>query len=530
MRTVILAGGEGTRLRPLTCDTPKPLASLCGKPILEYLFDGLLRSGIDRAILTLGYLPGKIQEKYADGYNNLALEFVREDEPLGTAGGMRNAIPDCRDSVFVLSGDALCDYDFARIIANHRRSNASVTIVGTQVNDPREYGLLRTDERNFVTGFVEKPAWSQAVGGIANTGIYILEPDALEEIPVGEKFDFAKDLFPKLIKAGKQINCCRAFGYWCDVGDISTFMQAARDILDRRLDIPCPENEENGIFGSIPKGRYTIKPPVYFGKNVNIADGATVGPYTILEDDTQVGAGARVRLSVLMNAVRVGANCRVTGSLLCDSAVVKRGAFLFEGSVLGSGAVGGEESAIQPGVRIWPGKEVGSGCCASENLQYGSRRRDLFGDDGLDGGAVLSPRFCAALGTAMASVPECRRAAVAHDGNPRSMALAAALVGGLQYGGASVWKLGECFLAQANYCGAFGGRNFTLFVRENKITAAGEGGLPLPRYTERAIEAAWENSAETAAPVKMAADMSNLRGAYTQEIRNQAGRENQRER
>ncbi|MDR3345262.1 MAG: NTP transferase domain-containing protein [Oscillospiraceae bacterium] len=524
MRTVILAGGEGTRLRPLTCDIPKPMARLCGKPILEYLFDGLLRAGINSAALTLGYLPQVIEEAYRGGYGDMAPEFIREEEPLGTAGSVRNALGDSRESAFVLSGDALCNYDFAEILRSHKASGASVTIVALRVDDPREYGLLRTDSAGFVKGFIEKPGWSQAVGGLANTGIYVLEPDALERIPLGRQYDFAKDLFPLLLREGKAIHCHAAPGYWCDVGDISTLLHASRDMLDSEQ--MFLQDGQDGIFGTRPMGNYTIKPPVYFGENVHIDEGAVLGPYTVFEDGASVGAGAKVRRSILMPGAVIEANSRVTGSLLCHDALVRRGASLFEGSVLGAGAVAGEDSSVEPGVRIWPGQRVEVGYTVRENLQYGGARREIFGDFGLDAGGRLTPRFCAALGTAMASVPECRRAGIAHDGSPRAKSLARALSGGLQYGGASVWDFGESFPAQAEYCAAFSGRSFSVFVRGNTLLAAGEGALPLPRGVERAIEAALERAQEHPAQddqIRDTADMSNIRAAYRQELRRQTG-------
>jgi len=501
------------------------MARLCGRPILEYLFDGLLRAGIPSATLTLGYLPRVIESAYPNGYRGLSLDFIREETPLGTAGSVRGALGDCRDSAFVLSGDALCDYGFAEILRAHRLSGACVTIAAARVDDPREYGLLRTDGSGAVTGFIEKPGWSQATGGLANTGIYVLEPEALERIPADRPFDFAKDLFPLLLREGKKIHCHEAKGYWCDVGDIAAFLRASRDILNAQCTIQNLQlSAKNGIFGKRPEGDYTVKPPVYFGAEVRIGNGAVIGPYAVMEDGVSVGAGARVRGSILMKGAAAGERCRVTGSLMCRGSAARRGANLFEGSVLGAGASAGEDSRVEPGVRVWPGKRVEGGCHARDNLRYGSLRRDLFGDGGLEADGKLTPRFCAALGSAMATVPDCRRAATAHDGSPRAKALARALGGGLQYGGASVWDFGESFPAQAAYCGAFGGRGFTVFVRGDTLIAAGKGGLPLPRYTERAIEAAYERGEERSAPeekIRDIADMSSLRAAYRRELRRQ---------
>jgi mannose-1-phosphate guanylyltransferase/phosphomannomutase len=497
------------------------MARLCGRPIIEYLFDGLLRAGIRSATVTLGYLPLVLEQAYPRGYGELELEFTRERLPLGTAGSVANALPSGDGPVLVLSGDALCDFDFAQILRAHKDSGACATIAAVEVGDPREYGLIRTDEKGFVTGFAEKPGWSQAVGGLANTGIYVLEREALEKIPSGRSFDFAKDLFPMLLKEDKPLYCHRARGYWCDVGDIPSFLRASRDILDGKVAVaPGPKQQ-------IPRGLYTIKPPVFFGQSVSIGEGAVVGPYAVLEDGVELGHGARVRYSVLMPGAFVGEGSRVTGSLLCRGATVMRGAGLLEGSVLGENAVAGEESRIEAGVRVWPGKKIERGCTAREHIRFGGLRHGLFGESGMEADGRLSPRQCAAIGAAMAQVPQCARAALANDGSPRARALSYALCAGLQYGGASVWDFGESFPAQMNYCAAFGGRDLAVFVGKGSLIPYGEGGLPLPRYTERSIEAAWENGDEHPAAqeeIRDRADMGSLRAVYKKALE-QLGRQ-----
>lgn len=213
MKAVIMAGGEGSRLRPLTCNIPKPMARLCGKPIIEYIFELLLRNEITDACVTLGYLPDIICEKYPDGkYKQLNLKFITEEKPLGTAGSVKNAAKDFKEPFLVISGDAMCDYNIDKVLKYHDSIDAAVTIVAATVEDPREYGLIKTDEENRVTGFIEKPAWGQATTDLANTGIYIINPEYLSLIPDDEKFDFAKDLFPIMLERDIPIYCYHATG------------------------------------------------------------------------------------------------------------------------------------------------------------------------------------------------------------------------------------------------------------------------------------------------------------------------------
>ncbi|MDR1927461.1 MAG: NDP-sugar synthase, partial [Oscillospiraceae bacterium] len=362
MKAVIMAGGEGSRLRPLTCNLPKPLARLCGKPVLEYIFDLLIRHGFSEATLTLGYLADMVKEQYRQGaYRQLNLHFVTEEQPLGTAGGVALAARGWEESFLVISGDAMCDVDLSRVKHAHESAGAAVTVVATEVEDPREYGLLQTDETGRVLRFIEKPAWGQATTNLANTGIYFVRPDCLELIPEGRPFDFAQDLFPLLLERGEKIVCCKSENYWCDIGDLGAYLRCQRDILERRVQcaLPAAAREMPGIFlrGALPQGEYQLIPPVYIGEEVEIAAGAVVGPHTVLDDGCLVGEGARLRGSLLLQNAAVSAQASLTGAILCSGAAARRGASLFEGSAVGSGAIIGSGASLRPGVAVWPHKQ-----------------------------------------------------------------------------------------------------------------------------------------------------------------------------
>lgn len=177
LKAVIMAGGEGTRLRPLTCDIPKPMARLCGRPVMEYILDLLKTAGTTEAVVTMRYLPQVITDYFQDGeYKGIKLHFVEEDRPLGTAGSVKNAVPDEQEDILVISGDALCDFDLSAAFQFHKSTQAAATLVLAHVGDPREYGLVLTEPSGKIRGFVEKPGWAQAVTDAANTGIYIVSP------------------------------------------------------------------------------------------------------------------------------------------------------------------------------------------------------------------------------------------------------------------------------------------------------------------------------------------------------------------
>jgi len=524
MKAVIMAGGEGSRLRPLTCSLPKPLARLCGKPVLEYIFDLLIRHGVTRASVTLGYLAHMIAEQYPAGaYRQLGLDFVAEEQPLGTAGGVALAARHCSDSFLVISGDAMCDLDLTALRQLHEQTGAAVTILGTQVEDPREYGLMQVDIEHRVCGFIEKPAWGQATTNLANTGIYMIRPDVMALVPEGRPFDFAKDLFPLLMARGEIIACHYGEGYWCDIGDLDAYLRCQRDMLDHKVQCAMPRS-------LLPPGDYQLIAPCHIGDEVEIASGAVIGPYAVLDDGCLVGEHAKIRGSVLLKNVSVAENACLTGTIVCNGATVRRCAQLFEGSAVGEKAVIGAGAELQPNAAVWPQKIVDPGAVIRDHLKYGNQTASIFDDGGIGGsdGALLTPESCAALGAAIGSVKSCKKAGVACDGTGIAKALMLALVSGLMSAGSHVWSFSDCFEAQLNFFTAFCGLGIGVFVtggKEPSIKVCGEGGLSVPRYLERDIEARVRRAEYhrcAADACKEIADMSSIRMMYCREMMKQA--------
>jgi len=532
MKAVIMAGGEGSRLRPLTCNIPKPMARLCGKPIMEYIFELLLRNEVTDASVTLGYLPDIICEKYPDGkYKQLNLKFITEEKPLGTAGSVKNAARDFTEPFLVISGDAMCDYNLDKVLKYHESIGAAATIVAATVEDPREYGLIKTDAENRVTGFIEKPAWGQATTDLANTGIYIINPDCLSLIPDDEKFDFAKDFFPIMLQRDMPLYCYHATGYWCDIGDINAYMRCQRDIFDGKVDCKV-KSIAQGIYAStnIPRGDYNIIPPVFFGDQVEIGKGATVGPYTVIDNGCLIGDEAKVRSSVMLENSYAAKNTTLTGALMCSGSTLKRNASMYEGSVVGSGSIIGAGATVKPNVLIWPEKTVESYAVVSDNLKFGSCNKEIFDDNGIggDGGIELTAETCAAIGSAIGSINSCKKAGVACDGSNKSKAMMLALMAGLMSAGSHVWSFGECFEAQLSFFTSFCGLGIGIFVsngQTSEIKVCGEGGLTIPRFLEREIESRvsrGEFNRCSNENCKDIADMSSIKMMYNREMLKQA--------
>ena len=237
MKAIILAGGEGTRLKSVTGALPKPMVQLCGKPVLEHILRLLHRNGITDARLTLRYRPEVIREHFGDGSAfGMRLSYHEETEPLGTAGAVRACADFCGNrDVLVISGDCVCDFDLKTLMEAHHRHQSAVTMALYAHEEPLQYGIVLTDPEGRVVSFVEKPDWSRVVSDLVNTGIYIVSPAALDRVPSGSPFDFAKDLFPLLLAQGFELRAVQMDGYWCDVGTPRAYYQCCLDALDGKV-------------------------------------------------------------------------------------------------------------------------------------------------------------------------------------------------------------------------------------------------------------------------------------------------------
>ena len=249
MNAIILAGGEGTRLRPVTGETPKPMALLNGKPVLEHILNLLRQNGVENVCITLRYRPEIIRDWCGDGSRfGLRLSFHEETEPLGTAGGVRACRSFYGDRDFlVISGDCACDFHLRALMEAHRRHRPAVTMALHAHDVPLPYGTVLTDRQGRVVSFIEKPAWERVVSDLVNTGIYIVSPAAMEFVPADRPFDFAKDLFPALLAAGQTILGLPMEGYWCDIGTPRAYYQCNLDALDGKLRLdgaPAAESSE----------------------------------------------------------------------------------------------------------------------------------------------------------------------------------------------------------------------------------------------------------------------------------------------
>jgi mannose-1-phosphate guanylyltransferase len=339
MQAVVLVGGEGTRLRPLTYSVPKPMAPLLGRPFIGWIIERLRKAGVDEIILSCCYLPEAIEAHFGDGHDvGVALHYVFEEEPLGTAGAVKDALHKVRGTIFVCNGDILTGVDLVMLLDAHRRKQAIATIHTRAVEDPSQFGVVETDRDGRVLRFVEKPKPGETDARDINAGTYILEPGALDAIPSGQKVSIERETFPRLIRETNRVYAVSTADYWIDVGRPATYTQAHRDILDGVFEHPIGRQVDRGIWSasgaSAPSG-VDLTPPVYLGERVVVERGAKLGPYAVLYDGCKVGKNAIVSNSVLWSDCFVGREATVRDAILGLEVVVEPQAVVEPGSVLG---------------------------------------------------------------------------------------------------------------------------------------------------------------------------------------------------
>lgn len=358
LEAVILVGGEGTRLRPLTERTPKPMLTLVDRPLLAYTFEHLRRYGVERAVLSCGYLPTQIQDHFGEEAGGLALEYRVEPEPLGTGGGIRFGAERLRlgDGPFLaLNGDSLRGADLGALLAFHRERGAAATILLTPVADPSRYGLVRLGPDGRVAGFVEKPRPEEIDTNLINAGLYVLEREALEPIPPGRAVSIERDVFPRLVERGTLYGLALP-GYWLDVGTPETYLQAHRDVLERNVQTAVGDALGREYTTVHPSARVSpdarLVPPVVVGPEAVVEAGVRIGSLAVIGAGAHVGEGSAVEEAVVQARARLGRGTRVTGSIVGEAAELGDGCVVEGLSVVGPGARVGAGNTLAGGLRV----------------------------------------------------------------------------------------------------------------------------------------------------------------------------------
>ncbi len=447
MKAVILAGGEGTRLRPLTSNQPKPMMPLVNRPMMEHIVALLAQHGFDDVVVTVAYLANQIRTYFGDGSDfGVRMRYASDEQPLGTAGSVRNASAELDDTFLVISGDVLTDIDLSGFVKAHRDSGAVASIGLKRVENPLEFGIVITRPDGSIERFLEKPSWGQVFSDTINTGIYVLEPDIFDFIPDGEVVDFAGDVFPAALDQGLTLHGHVADGYWEDVGTSESYLQAHADVLDGRVrvDIGGFEVAEGVWLGDDaeldPDAR--VEGPAVIGDNCRIEAGARLGQYTVLGTDVVVREDASLTRSVLHDHVYVGRGADLRGAVVGRSSDLREHTRLEEGVVVGDECFVGHHAVVNPGVKIYPFKTVDADAVVNSSIIWETRgARTLFGARGISGLANVDITPEAAVRVAMAYGTALKRGAVvtaSRDTSRVARALKRAVIGGLNLAGVTV--------------------------------------------------------------------------------------------
>jgi mannose-1-phosphate guanylyltransferase len=357
VKAVVLIGGKGTRLRPLTYTVPKSMVLLRNRPYIQYMVDTLKAAGVDGGVLSMGYLPSAIQQYFAtrEDLEPFSLDYVVEDYPLGTAGGLKNAEDylDDEGPFVAANGDVLTGVDLAEVIEAHRNSDALATLTLTSVEDPSAYGLVEVDHRLQVRRFVEKPGSDEIYTSLINAGIYVLEREVLNMIPKDREVSLEREVFPELLATGK-LRAYVSSSYWRDIGTPRSYLAASHDVLSGAIGRSA-QFQYMSVDQSVDISEdVTLLPPVSIADGCEAGIGATIGGRTSLARGCSIGQGAMVEGSILFEGARVGEGAIVRNSIIGPEAVVCGGSIVRGLSVLGAGCVVEEGNILDQGARVNP--------------------------------------------------------------------------------------------------------------------------------------------------------------------------------
>ncbi len=407
-----MAGGEGTRLRPMTANQPKPMLPVANRPIMEHVLRLLRRHGFVETIVTVQFLAALVRNYFGDGEEfGMSLQYATEDVPLGTAGSVRNAGDALREGTFlVISGDALTDMDLTAMVSYHKDNGALVTVGLAKVPNPLEFGIVIRDEDGRIQRFLEKPTWGQVFSDTVNTGVYVMEPEVLAEVRPGEMVDWSGDVFPKLLERGAPIFGYVSDGYWEDIGTDESYLKAQADVLSGRVRSDIAGFEVSpGVWvaeGAEVDPDAVLTGPLCIGDYAKIEAGAQLREYTVIGSNVVVKEGAFVHRAVVHNNVYIGQGANLRGCVIGENTDVMRLARIEEGAIVGDECVIEPEAYLSAKVKVYPFKTIEAGAVVNNSVIWESRgQRTLFGPRGVSGliNVEVTPELAVRLASAYAT-------------------------------------------------------------------------------------------------------------------------------
>ena len=500
-----MAGGEGSRLRPLTAQRPKPLVPIGTVPIMEHLIRHLARQGFTDILATTFYLGDEIKTFFGDGRDfDVNITYSHEPVPLGTAGSVKNAQEFLKDEPFlIVSGDALTDCDFQKAIKFHQESGAVATLILHRVPNPLEFGVVITDADGNITNFQEKPDWSQVQSDTVNTGMYIINPEVFDLMKPDAAYDWSQDIFPLLLSREQKIMGYVMDGYWCDIGSLNQYREAQEHLLGRQVNLPLPgAHHDSGIFmghGCQIDESAVIIPPVVLGENVKIKRGARVGPYTTLGDNVLVEEYALLERAIVWEKAYIGSSSSVRAGIVGARATLKKDTVVMEDAVVGDRCVVDMGATIRPRVKLWPDKTIERGSTVTMSMVWGNRwHGSLFRELGVAGisNIEMTPDFAGKLSGAFGSIfPQGAQIVTSRDSSRSSRMLKRSMIASLLSVGCNVLDLRSAplpiarhFIGRSSAVGAISVRKLPGNHRVSLIEMFDSDGSYLDKNMERKVQ------------------------------------------
>lgn len=508
MKAVVMAGGFGTRIQPLTHSRPKPMLPIINRPMMEHTMMMLRDLGILEFIVLLYFKPEIIQSYFGDGSSfGIKITYVIPDDDYGTAGAVKLAQEYIGDENFiVVSGDLVTDFDFKKLFEFHKKSNSKLSIGLTSVENPLQFGVVIANEENIIEKFLEKPSWGEVFSDTINTGIYIIEPEILNYIPASENFDFAKNLFPMLMSKNIALMGYNLEGYWRDVGNPESYREVYDDILNSKVNMKIhgvkkeyPEgvlysDEEYNLGSSIK-----ILGTVILGKGIKIKDGVKLNN-VVIADNVAIASGCSISNSVIWEDVKIKKNVKLDNTVICNNNVIEKNVTAKAGLILAEGCEVGELASFEQDVTIWPDKKIEPASIVSHNLVWGSRYKNSIFENGTVSGksnVELSCEMATKLAEAFAAqLPVGSKVVVGRDYNKSSRMIKRAFLGGLLSAGINVLDLKSTppsvlRYTLANNSGFVGGAHFKQNIynpTESEITLFNEEAIRINSNSAKSIE------------------------------------------
>ncbi len=451
MKAVVMAGGFGTRIQPLTNSIPKPMLPILNKPMMEHIIKLLKSVGIQEIVVLLYFKPEVIQNYFKDGKDfGIKINYVLPDDDYGTAGAVKKAQKYLDERFIVVSGDLVTDFDFKEIIGFHDTVGSKLTITLTSVEDPLQFGVVITDKEGKILRFLEKPGWGEVFSDTINTGIYIIEPEILNYIPDNIPFDFSKDLFPRLMKEGITLYGYNAKGYWRDVGNPESYREVNKDILEGKVKLNIDGEKINFPSGilytktkDIPEnieiiGKVVIDENVKLSENIKLEN-------VVLAKNSSIGKNSYIKDSVIWWDVNIGENCRFVNAVICNNNDIGNNVKAEHGVIIAEGCEIGNNVNFEKDVIIWPNKIIEEGSIISSNLIWGDRWKSSIFEGGKVSGRTnieLSNEMVAKLAASFGSIiPAGKTILMSRDYHRASRMLKRSFLGGLLGTGLNVVDL-----------------------------------------------------------------------------------------